>query len=369
MVTLHSESSKHQLPEAKTSLTLDKHIVTVKPLNKQQEAFQIAEDGVAACGDMVSRTPNMYELRGARLPPVQKAVITPEMGSELNLHLCTIGVRKAARGEATIRILYTGICRSDACFSVGPGEGYPRHNHIVGHEGIGHVVRSQEPTLLGRLVALRYLGASCESCTYCLRGLPTSCPHQLNLPKHVQGTFQQYVTVPLSCLVPIPDSFLQHAELDVAALPSALCSGSTAVRALKEVDVLPEEVVVVIGIAGAIGHLAGGIAKQIRGAKVIGTGLASKLDSLDFSHFTDVLLNAPPPQASTGSDTLTCFKAKLLETCSKLRGDKTIARAADVVIVAASTGAAFQNLEDYVCDGGRIVCVGYVIKTSHSIKI
>lgn len=143
------------------------------------------------------------------------------------------------------------------------------------------------------------------------------------------------------------------------ALTPALCSGSTALRALKEVDVRAGQVVVVIGIAGAIGHLAGAIAKQIRGAKVIGTDLASKLDSLDASHFADVLLNAPP-QAPAGCDARTSFKARLLEACSKLRGDKTMARVADVVLVAASTGAAFQNLEDYVCDGGKIICVGYV---------
>ncbi|KAH7131320.1 chaperonin 10-like protein [Dactylonectria macrodidyma] len=307
----------------------------------------------------------MYELRGARLPQTQQAVVTPELGSELNLRHCTIDVRKAGVGEATVRILYTGICRSDACFSVGPEEGYPTHDHIAGHEGIGHIVRSQDPTLLGRLVALRYLGASCESCVYCLRGLSTSCPYQLNLPKHVQGTFQQYVTAPVSCLLPIPDSFVRS-KADVAALTSALCSGSTALKALKEADVRAEEVVVVIGIAGAIGHLTGAIAKQIRGAKVIGTDLASKLDSLPASHVADVLLEAP--QVSS-CDARTNFQTRLVETCGKLRGEKTIARAADVVIVAASTGAAFQNLEDYVCDGGRIVCVGVPRNVTVSLPV
>ncbi|KAH7123494.1 chaperonin 10-like protein [Dactylonectria estremocensis] len=296
----------------------------------------------------------MFELREARLPLTQRAVVTPQMGSELNLRCCTIDVRKAAVGEVTVRILYTGICRSDACFSVGPEEGYPTHDHIAGHEGIGHVVRSQDPTLLGKLVALRYLGASCESCIYCLRGLPTSCPHQLNLPKHVQGTFQQYVTAPVSCLLPIPDSFVQ-CEADIAALTSALCSGSTALKALKEADACAKEVVVVIGIAGGIGHLIGAIAKQVRGARVIGTDLASKLDSLRHSHVADALLEAP---RVSSSDARTSFQARLVKTCRKLRGDRTLARAADIVIVAASTGAAFENLEDYVCDGGRIVCVG-----------
>ncbi|KAK7413389.1 hypothetical protein QQX98_007766 [Neonectria punicea] len=360
MVMLHS--ANRQLPEVKMALALDKGFVGVS-LREQEAAFQAEHDVSYAA--VQSRPPSMYELRGARLPETQKAVITPEMGSELNLHHCTIDVRKAALGEATVRILYTGICRSDACFSVGPEEGFPAHNHIAGHEGIGHIVRSQDPTHLSRLVALRYLGASCESCAYCLRGIPTSCPHQLNLPKHVQGTFQQYVTAPASCLLPIPDRFLQR-EADIAALTSALCSGSTALKALKEGDVRAEEVVVVIGIAGAIGHLTGAIAKQVRGAKVIGTDLASKLDSVHSSHVVDVLLKAP--QVST-SDARTAFKTRLVETCTKLRGDKTLARAADVVIVAASTGVAFQNLEDFVCDGGRIVCVGVPRGASVSLPI
>jgi propanol-preferring alcohol dehydrogenase len=245
-------------------------------------------------------------------------------------------------------------CEQDACFSIGPEEGFPKHNHIAGHEGIGHVVSSQDPARLGQLVALRYFGSSCESCAYCLNNLPTSCPNQVNLPKQVQGTFQQYVAAPLSCLVPIPDSFLQRG-FDVSALTPALCSGSTALRAIKQANVSAGDVVVVIGVAGAIGHLTGAIAKQIRGAKVIGTDLASKVDSLAFSHCVDVLLDAP--QAFT-DDTRACFKAQLLETCGKLRGDGSMTRGADVAIVSASTGAAFQNLEDYICDGGRIVCVG-----------
>lgn len=247
----------------------------------------------------------------------------------------------------------------DACFSIGPEPGFPKHNHIAGHEGIGQVVQSHDPSRVGQTVGIRYLGATCGSCAYCLSGLPTSCPGQLNAPKHIAGTFQEYATVPTSCLVALPDGILGTAASDPAALCAALCSGSAALTALRAARVAAGSIVVVAGVAGAIGHLAGAMARRVFGARVVGIDLGWKCDLLrqqkGHEQYADVLLDAVA--AATGQE-WSDLEARLVRACTRLRPDKALARAADAVVVCASSESAFQNLDKYVCDGGRIVCVG-----------
>ncbi|KAF4545247.1 alcohol dehydrogenase [Lasiodiplodia theobromae] len=325
---------------------------------------------------------------GLWLPSTQKAVITPEMGRTLNLSVHEIPVRPPTSTEAVVKIFYTGLCRSvsseyqaskciidvgkDACFSIGPEPGFPKHNHIAGHEGIGQVIQSHDPSLVGRTVGIRYLGATCGSCAYCLSGLPTSCPGQLNAPKHIAGTFQEYATVPTSCLVALPDGILlSDPAAACGALCAALCSGSAALTALRAARVHAGSIVVVAGVAGAIGHLAGAMARRVFGARVVGIDLGWKCDLLrqkqHHEQYADVLLDAAAA-AATGQE-WSDFEARLVRACTRLRPDKALARAADAVVVCASSESAFQNLDKYVCDGGRIVCVGVPRNLVLSISI
>ncbi|KAF7558180.1 hypothetical protein G7Z17_g72 [Cylindrodendrum hubeiense] len=311
-------------------------------------------------------TSTLHEAPGTCVPSIQKAIVTPVMGEELNLHLNTIFVRDPPPGEAVVRIRYSGVCRSDGCFSVGPEPGFPKYNHIAGHEGIGHVVKAHDPALLGRPVAIRYLASSCQSCVYCLRGLFTSCPLQQNAPKHISGTFQQYATVPTSCLMPLPEAVLSG-TLNPALYTAALCSGSAALVSIQAAKIVSGDVVVVVGIAGAIGHLTGAIAKQVKGAKVIGIDLGWKIDELpaNANEFGDIFLHAP---TADSGEAWNAFKANLLEACTKLRPDSGLLRGADAVIISSSSIAAFKNLDEYVCDGGEIVCVG-VPQGDHAVSV
>lgn len=121
------------------------------------------------------------------------------------------------------------------------------------------------------------------------------------------------------------------------------------------------DVVIVVGVAGAIGHLTGAIAKQVFGARVIGIDLKSKIDVLqsqDHGDYSDILLGAPETDMGHAwSD----FHSMLMQSCDKLRRNHGLRRAAEAVIVASSSFSAFRRLDEYVCDGGRIVCVGYGI--------
>lgn len=208
--------------------------------------------------------------------------------------------------------------------------------------------------LLGRPVAIRYVGSSCMSCTYCLRELFTSCPDQINVPRQVSGTFQQYITIPISCLVPLPDDVFSWKS--IPSYTAALCSGSTALTTLRSASTRAGHVVVVVGIPGAIGHLIGAIAKQVLGAKVIGVDLGWKINSLlvGFDHFGDAFL----PASDGTEEGWSSFKTAMLRATAHLRKGDGLSRGADAVLVSSSTASAFTKLNEYVCDGGSIVCVG-----------
>ncbi|KAL3440312.1 chaperonin 10-like protein [Aspergillus insuetus] len=284
------------------------------------------------------------------VPLTQRAIVPPEVGKELNMSLRTILVREPDPGEV------------DSIFSVGPQPGYPKHNHIAGHEGIGYIVKSRDPTLVpstDRLYGIHYLAWACESCTYCLRGLTTSCPFQLNTPKQIPGTFQEYVTVPSTVLVPLPETISQGG-IDTALYTGALCSGSTALMSLRAALLSPGDVVVVAGALGALSHLTGMIAKKVMRPKVIGVDISSKTDrvsSQEVDDCCDLLLQAPECYEGSAWEK---FHAALLRACAQLRSGHVggVERAAEAVIVTSSSIVAFQRLDKYVCDDGIIVCAG-----------
>lgn len=164
--------------------------------------------------------------------------------------------------------------------------------------------------------------------------------------------------MPLDCLVHLPDHLITRAP-DPAALCGALCSGSAALMAVRAAQIHAQSVVVVVGIGGAIGHYAGMIAKKVIGARVIGVDVEAKVAIMkggDCSEYADILL--PVPAEEAGVESWSVFIRTLVETCTQLRPDKATRRAADAVIVAASSASGFRRLEDYVRDGGWIVCSG-----------
>ncbi|KAJ4211628.1 hypothetical protein NW759_012229 [Fusarium solani] len=141
---------------------------------------------------------------------------------------------------------------------------------------------------------------------------------------------------------------------------AALCSGSAAFRALRDAHTRPGDVLLVIGIAGGIGHLLGQIAKNVLGLRVVGVDKQSKINSLTAEQaeaMAHVLVPAPE-QDLDGQEGSSHFRAALLEACSNLRGGIGISRGAETVIVAASEIEAFRHLQDYVCDGGHVICLG-----------
>lgn len=140
-----------------------------------------------------------------------------------------------------------------------------------------------------------------------------------------------------------------------AAYTVALCSGSTALKALRAADPLPNDVVVVVGVAGSIGHLAGMMARHVFRAKVVGVDWAWKeTASVSDAGAFDVFVPAPSSNGRPPGS----FRGRIEAACAELRGSASSAGLADAVIVTAGSAAAFENLPAYVRVGGSITCVG-----------
>ena len=163
-------------------------------------------------------------------------------------------------GEALVRIRRIGICGTDLHAYRGrqPYFTYPR---VLGHELCAELVEadSDDPEFKPGtpLVVMPYI--SCGHCIACRRGRPNCCVQVVVLGVHKDGGMREYMSLPLSCLMPA-----DGLELEQMAIVECLSIGAHAVhRAAIE----PGETTLVIG-GGPIGI---GVMQfaRIAGARVI----------------------------------------------------------------------------------------------------
>lgn len=88
-------SFESSLEDAESELSCNKPLRL--PLN--QTLHNVVADG-------------LYTMPGLLLPSKQKAILTPTMGPELNLHETIINVTPPEIGEVVVRIAWTGLCGS-----------------------------------------------------------------------------------------------------------------------------------------------------------------------------------------------------------------------------------------------------------------
>lgn len=100
----------------------------------------------------------------------------PEPGDVINKAVCTGICRNVGlHSQPCCAEMLTFFENQDLPFSKGSLPDYTNHNHIAEHEGIGHVVASYDPSILGLVVAAQYGAATCETCWANLRNLPDAC--------------------------------------------------------------------------------------------------------------------------------------------------------------------------------------------------
>jgi (R,R)-butanediol dehydrogenase/meso-butanediol dehydrogenase/diacetyl reductase len=163
---------------------------------------------------------------------------------------------RAAAGEVLLRVLRSGMCGTDASeWKAGPktfplDRPHPVTGHsgpmVFGHEFIGEVVEHGDGATspLGSLVASG-AGVACGSCDRCLQGRTNLCRSYYTLGLNTAGGLAEFVAVPESTLVPVPEGL----SLDAAGLAQPVAVGLHGARRAGARD---GDRVVLIG-AGAIG--------------------------------------------------------------------------------------------------------------------
>ena len=214
--------------------------------------------------------------------------------------------------------------------------GYGPYKPIIGHEGIGTVVRTGPhvpASTLGQRVGIKWLYSACAACKACRKGFPNNCPNQRNTGKHVPGTLQQYVVADARYVTRVPPGLA-----DEVAAP-LLCAGLTMAGALSKLgDAEAGDWVVVLGSGGGLGHLGVQIAR-LRGFRVIGVDRGEEKRALSLR---------------CGAERFVDFEREDVEAVVK---EVTGEGAAAVLVVAASE-AAFRGAAGLVRNMGTIAGIG-----------
>ncbi|SDW22615.1 Threonine dehydrogenase [Ruegeria halocynthiae] len=224
-----------------------------------------------------------------------------------------------ALNEQLVRVCAAGICGSDMHAYLGHDDRRPAPL-ILGHEAAGVIVggaRDGERVTINPLV-------SCGECTACKAGRENLCPKRqiISMPPR-EGAFAQFVAMPESNLITVPDAF----PLSKAALAEPLAvSWHSARLGLEALHRSLERRALVIG-GGAIG-LAAALALKAMG-------------------FEAVSILEPNPA-----------RRDFLNGSCGVKAIDQSAEAAPLVVDAVGYAATRALASDLVCPGGAIVHIG-----------
>ncbi|MDA9224465.1 alcohol dehydrogenase catalytic domain-containing protein [Tateyamaria sp.] len=176
------------------------------------------------------------------------------------LGYCDVQKAKPRKGEHLIRVIASGICGSDMHAYLGHDTRRPAPL-ILGHEAAGIIEGGLDD---GRRVTINPL-VNCHTCAACTTGRENLCQSRqiISMPPR-EGAFAQYVAMPNSNLVTVPN----NVPLSKAALVEPLAVSWHAARlALEAIHLKMEHTALIIG-GGAIG-LAAALALRTMGIEAI----------------------------------------------------------------------------------------------------
>ena len=121
-------------------------------------------------------------------------------------------------GEALVKVICAGICNTDLEIA----KGYASFHGILGHEFVGRVVESPDPSLVGQRV-VGEINAGCGACSLCLAGDARHCARRTVLGiKARDGAFAEYLSLPSRNLITVPDSLPDEAAVFAEPLAAAM---------------------------------------------------------------------------------------------------------------------------------------------------
>jgi len=155
-------------------------------------------------------------------------------GNQLQLHK-TYPEPQEKEGWALVQIRLAGICSTDLQIL----KGYMGFTGVPGHEFVGEVVAGAT-TLRGKRV-VGEINFACGACEWCHRQLGRHCANrQVMGILHADGSFAQYLKVPLANLHEVPENIPDEAAVFTEPIAAAF-------EILEQVHLYPGAEVVVLG--------------------------------------------------------------------------------------------------------------------------
>jgi threonine dehydrogenase-like Zn-dependent dehydrogenase len=163
-----------------------------------------------------------------------------------------------APDSALVRVTLAGVCNTDLELI----KGYMGFRGLLGHEFVGVVEEGPEEWRGERVVG--EINFACQSCPICYEGLQRHCPSRRVMGIiDADGSFAEYVNVPISNLHTVPASVSDDVAVFVEPLAAAF-------EVLEQVHVMPNQSCVVLG-DGKLGLLVAQVLRQA-GAHVLAVG-------------------------------------------------------------------------------------------------
>lgn len=150
-------------------------------------------------------------------------------------------------GEAIVRVAGCGICHTDLHYIDHGVKTFKPPPLILGHEAAGTVEQlsngTSDVTVGDRVLIPAVL--SCGKCGYCRRGRENLCDNMIMPGNNIDGAYAEFVAIPASQLVPVPDGL----DLEQACvIADALSTPYHAVKHRGRVQV--GDTVAVVGCGG-----------------------------------------------------------------------------------------------------------------------
>ena len=119
--------------------------------------------------------------------------------------------------ETLVRVSLAGICGTDLEIL----NGYMQYRGVLGHEFVGVVEQSSNPSLVGKRV-VGEINAGCGICEYCKSKMSRHCPDRTVLGiLNRDGAFAEYLYLPETNLHVIPNSISDEQAVFVEPLAAA----------------------------------------------------------------------------------------------------------------------------------------------------
>ncbi len=164
-----------------------------------------------------------------------------------SLEVLEVPTPSPGAGEALVRVVGCGMCHTDLHYLDHGVKTFKEPPIILGHEAAGIVAQlgdGTDETAVGDRVLIPAV-LSCGRCRYCRGGRENLCDNLVMPGNNFDGAYAEFVVIPSSQLVPVPDTIpLERACVIADAL-------STPYHAVKHRGrVRPGDVVAVVGCGG-----------------------------------------------------------------------------------------------------------------------